>query len=144
MSFDVNIKGTDNLPIPTTADPETHGDRIAAKAEFDEAVRDIIQDAVDEIAKLEGAVSVIATGTIGEIGPISLVYTPTDADVRRAERAAAREAKGEERQKLTVDEAAKAAARGTEAAKAHPTEAATVESTPVKQGTATTADQPKK
>jgi hypothetical protein len=53
MSFDVNIKGGDNLPTPTTADPETHGQRIADKAEYDEAVRDIVQDAVDAIAKLD-------------------------------------------------------------------------------------------
>jgi hypothetical protein len=142
MSFDVNIKGSDNLPVPTTADPETHGDRIAAKAEYDEAVRDIVQDAVDAIGKLDATASVVATGTVGEIGPISLVHTPSEAETRRADRESKREAKakGTEQQELTKDEAGVAAVRNTEAVKRHPPEDdAPKGSAPrVEQGTLTT------
>lgn len=122
MSFDVSIKGNDNLPAPTTADPETHGSRIAAKAEYDEDVRDIVQDAVDAIGKLDATATVIATGTIGEIGPISLTYTPSDSElarVARQEKRDLRKSKNTEQQELTKDEAGVQASRNTEASRRH-------------------------
>ena len=71
-SFEIAIKGNSSLPVATTNDPATHGDRLAAQQEFDVSVRDIVQKAVDDIAKLEGAGSVNANGAVGELGPISV------------------------------------------------------------------------